>query len=228
MRLLRSQTGSRPWNRFIRIRNGYVEVFFSCMGLMPPSGRRRAGGCGATRSWRFSPSSRRPSSGWKPASRRITGRGSWPARPRGGADRAATREARTSSAEQERRGGTPRRLCEAMSRPTMRFVPVKTAEQQAALMLIGAARAVDPQGAPSSANVRSAATPRVRADSPPGGSRPDRAVARRASRKTRSLRSWRAYTVCAPGPSDYAQLQVATEVGRGQADGLASRRECSR
>jgi transposase len=28
-------------------------------------------------------------------------------------------------------------LCEAMSRPTMRFVPVKTAERQAALMLIG-------------------------------------------------------------------------------------------
>ena len=28
-------------------------------------------------------------------------------------------------------------LCEAMSRPTMRFVPVKTAEQQAALMLMG-------------------------------------------------------------------------------------------
>ncbi|MGA8758573.1 MAG: IS110 family transposase [Stellaceae bacterium] len=28
-------------------------------------------------------------------------------------------------------------LCEAMSRPTMRFVPVKTAEQQAALMLVG-------------------------------------------------------------------------------------------
>ena len=28
-------------------------------------------------------------------------------------------------------------LCEAMSRPTMRFVPVKTAEQQGALMMIG-------------------------------------------------------------------------------------------
>ena len=27
-------------------------------------------------------------------------------------------------------------LCEAMSRPTMRFVPVKTAEQQATLMLV--------------------------------------------------------------------------------------------
>src|SRR3954452_1275370 len=28
-------------------------------------------------------------------------------------------------------------LCEAMSRPTMRFVPVKTSDQQAALMLVG-------------------------------------------------------------------------------------------
>jgi transposase len=28
-------------------------------------------------------------------------------------------------------------LCEAMSRPTMRFVPVKSVKQQAALMLVG-------------------------------------------------------------------------------------------
>jgi transposase len=28
-------------------------------------------------------------------------------------------------------------ICEAMNRPTMRFVPIKTAEQQAALMLVG-------------------------------------------------------------------------------------------
>jgi len=28
-------------------------------------------------------------------------------------------------------------LCEAMSRPTMRYAPIKTAEQQAALMLVG-------------------------------------------------------------------------------------------
>jgi len=28
-------------------------------------------------------------------------------------------------------------ICEAMSRPTMQFVPVKTEEQQAALMLVG-------------------------------------------------------------------------------------------
>jgi transposase len=28
-------------------------------------------------------------------------------------------------------------LCEGMSRPTMRFVPVKTAEQQAAVMMVG-------------------------------------------------------------------------------------------
>jgi len=32
--------------------------------------------------------------------------------------------------------------CEAMSRPTMRFVPVKTAEQQAALMLAGVREAI--------------------------------------------------------------------------------------
>ena len=30
-------------------------------------------------------------------------------------------------------------ICEAMSRPTMRFVPVKTAEQQAALTMLGCA-----------------------------------------------------------------------------------------
>jgi transposase len=35
-------------------------------------------------------------------------------------------------------------LCEAISRPTMRFVPVKTAEQQAALMMVGL-READPQ-----------------------------------------------------------------------------------
>ena len=33
-------------------------------------------------------------------------------------------------------------ICEAMSRPTMRFVPVKTAEQQAALMLAGSREAL--------------------------------------------------------------------------------------
>ena len=35
-------------------------------------------------------------------------------------------------------------ICEAMSRPTMRFVPVKTAEQQAALMLVGVREPADP------------------------------------------------------------------------------------
>jgi transposase len=34
-------------------------------------------------------------------------------------------------------GADAEALCEAMSRPTMRFVPVKTAEQQAALMMVG-------------------------------------------------------------------------------------------
>lgn len=34
-------------------------------------------------------------------------------------------------------GADAEALCEAMSRPTMRFVPVKTSEQQAALMMVG-------------------------------------------------------------------------------------------
>src|ERR1700693_1903196 len=34
-------------------------------------------------------------------------------------------------------GADAEALCEAMSRPSMRFVPVKTAEQQAALMMVG-------------------------------------------------------------------------------------------
>jgi transposase len=34
-------------------------------------------------------------------------------------------------------GADAEALCEAMSRPSIRFVPVKTAEQQAALMMVG-------------------------------------------------------------------------------------------
>ena len=49
-------------------------------------------------------------------------------------------------------------ICEAMSRPTMRFVPVKTAEQQAALMLIGTRDAWF--AAARSSATRSAAMPR--------------------------------------------------------------------
>jgi transposase len=36
-------------------------------------------------------------------------------------------------------GADAEALCEATSQPTMRFVPVKTAEHQAALMLVGIA-----------------------------------------------------------------------------------------
>ncbi|WP_279606788.1 IS110 family RNA-guided transposase [Sphingobium yanoikuyae] len=43
-------------------------------------------------------------------------------------------------------------LCEAVSRPTMRFVPVKTAEQQAALMLVGV-REGSSRSAPSSSTL---------------------------------------------------------------------------
>src|SRR5450759_4508333 len=40
-------------------------------------------------------------------------------------------------------------LCEAMSRPTMQFVPVKSEEQQAALMLAGGSPAADHKAYPA-------------------------------------------------------------------------------
>src|ERR1700735_1339242 len=40
-------------------------------------------------------------------------------------------------------------LCEAMSRPTMRFVPTKSAERQAALLLVGRSGSADPQSHPA-------------------------------------------------------------------------------
>ena len=59
-------------------------------------------------------------------------------------------------------GADAEALCEAMSRPSMRFVPVKTAEQQAALMMVGLRDRPDAAGAgrpgssaSSSANRRS-------------------------------------------------------------------------
>jgi transposase len=54
------------------------------------------------------------------------------ARPRGTADACAIREGLREA--QQERGGDAAAICEAALRPTMRFVPVKTAEQQAALL----------------------------------------------------------------------------------------------
>ena len=48
-------------------------------------------------------------------------------------------------------------LCEAMSWPTMQFVPVKTEEQQAALMLMGGSPAIDDKASPASNAIRGCA-----------------------------------------------------------------------
>ena len=89
-------------------------------------------------------------------------------------------------------------LCEAMSRPTMRFVPVKTAEQQAALMLAGERERLVRQrtqlanGLPLRRRGRSAA---MRANS--GSSWPrDRRKSSRccgACKTTRRCRRWRGH-----------------------------------
>ena len=86
------------------------------------------------RSWRSLASCRRASSALRPVRRRIIGRGRLvKLGPRGPADAAALCEA-LCEAQQERcsgRGGDLR----GGTRPTMRFVPIKTPEQQSVLML---------------------------------------------------------------------------------------------
>jgi hypothetical protein len=86
-------------------------------------------------------SCRHASSAWKPAPRTITGRVSCCARPQGEADAAALREA-LCGARQARccrcRGDPstgPGELCEAVARPTIRFVGAKWPDQQAIMML---------------------------------------------------------------------------------------------
>ena len=59
---------------------------------------------------------------------RITGRERCKRRHRGQADPAAVREALREEPEERRKDAEA--ICEAMSRPTMRFVPVKNVEQQ--------------------------------------------------------------------------------------------------
>lgn len=80
-------------------------------------------------------------------------------------------------------------LCEAMSRPTMQFVPVKTEEQQAALMLAGVRQQLIARRTQLSNAIRGYAAefglPRPR-----GSTRSSRCWLR--SRKTRPCRHWRA------------------------------------
>ncbi len=84
-------------------------------------------------------------------------------------------------------------LCEAMSRPTMRFVPVKSAESQAALMLAGLRDGLCATA--RSWPTQSAATP-PSSDWLPPRDKPRSSRCCRAFRQTRRCRSWRAS--CSP------------------------------
>src|ERR1700674_262972 len=107
---------------------------FRFMELTRTRSRYCGGSCGAARSRKSLPSCRRRESASRRAAPRITGRGccaAWgtllmPPQYIKGYVKRGKNDAIDAEA-----------ICEAMSRPTMRFVPVKTAEQQAALTMLG-------------------------------------------------------------------------------------------
>jgi transposase len=110
-------------------------------------------------------------------------------------------------------------LCEAMSRPTMRFVPVKTAEQQAALMLVSVrdrlirnrtqlANAIRGYAAEFGLTAAKGMATSVRCSS--------------ASRPMRACPPWLAS--CSPAGQGICAAAGADRRGRCQAHGLASGR----
>ena len=111
-------------------------------------------------------------------------------------------------------------MCEAMSRPTMRFVPVKTPEQQAALMLVGMRDQLIRSRTQLTNAIRGYAAEfgLIAAK----GIEQDRAAAG-ADRGRRDAAGAGARAVRDAG-QEYAQLQAGSQDDRGQADGLASRR----
>ena len=66
-------------------------------------------------------------------------------------------------------------LCDAMSRPTMRFVPAKTAEQQAALMVVGVRDRLIRNRTQLANAIRGHVEPEVRRTRPSSASPPPRA-----------------------------------------------------
>ncbi len=107
-------------------------------------------------------------------------------------------------------------ICEAMSRPTMRFVPVKAAEQQAALTMLGVRDLLVKQRTMLINAMRG-----VRGYSGEGTTASERAVAARGCRRERA----------GAGPRDARHagrparcLDCQTEDHRGAADGVAQAR----
>src|SRR6266536_6244281 len=109
-------------------------MFFRFTALMQRVRRFCASDCGAGKCWRSSVAFRAVWSGWKRVRRRTTGRASW---VRLGHEvrlmpaqyvKAYIKRNKHDAADAEA-------ICEAVQRPTMRFVPVKTTEQQATALL---------------------------------------------------------------------------------------------
>src|SRR5262249_8837321 len=108
-------------------------MFFRFTALMRRVRRFCVSDCGAGKCWRSSAAFPAVWSGLKRARRRITGRASW----------ALGHEVRLMPTQyvkayikrNKHDAADAEAICEAVSRPTMRFVPVKTAEQQATALL---------------------------------------------------------------------------------------------
>src|SRR5205085_1811737 len=125
--------GSHPWARLLRSDWIWRSTFFRCTGSMQKERRFCASSFGVRRFWRSS------------ATTSLSG---WPGGVRDRALRA--RELRALSHEvrlmpaqyvkayirrNKNDAADAEAICEAVQRPRMRFVPVKTAEQQASQLL---------------------------------------------------------------------------------------------
>ena len=173
---------------------------------------------------RFSPSCRRPGSGSRPAAPPIIG----------GANLQAlghevkllpAQRVKPYVARNKNDAADAEAICEAMSRPRMRFVPVKTAEQQAALMLVGPARPADAPPHPGEQH-----DPRLCGRVRPGrrqGARQDRAVVGAHCDDAGRCRISRTSCSALLG-QEYAEVKVRLRRDRSQADGLARHNELSR
>src|SRR5215475_6459295 len=106
-------------------------MFFRSTALTRRVRRFCASDCGAGKCWRSSAAFRGVWSGWKPVRRRTTGLAS------------SKHEVRLMPAQyvkayikrNKHDAADAEAICEAVRRRTMRFVPVKTADQQAAVLL---------------------------------------------------------------------------------------------
>src|SRR6516162_1009901 len=125
--------GSHPWARLLCSDWTWRSMFFRCTGSMQRERRFCASSFGVRRFWRSSVDCRAVWWAGRRARRRTSGRGSC----------ALGHEVRLMPAQyvkayikrNKHDAADAEAICEAVGRPTMRFVPVKTADQQAAVLL---------------------------------------------------------------------------------------------